>query len=578
MKQVISFLQQHWYQLAWWGLTVVCVTFIGLLLARNPFSLRTLIPNFEPFPDSFHYLVPAKNLAQSRGLYFWRPDGANFKPSVPPLYSLIIAPIFLVQSDPRWFYLMNILLSFGGLFIFWKITNTLFHRPTLSTALVFVMGTLFHWLWLPNLVMAENLLIFLVLVAIWLFILPAKGWRLALLAALAVAIYATKYAAAPLTVVIGFSALGKTWAAHHSKLGLPQLHRDWWWVIGGGLLALALFVLWQQIVIGSSIFSQLLSLMGGLFNPILGMLVKNNGTGGPATIASASSFFSTRYFSTNFPRYWDALLGGHQYFLWDSTPLWPRWLALGGISGLLFGLFCRRWRALSALLLAMMIAQIAFMSTFYANDTRYIAALLPIPIIGLGMALEVVWLRSTQLMRQHQVVSPHMIEFVLSVLLVLAVVLSGAGRFRKQLALNFKYAETPWWYVAITEYQRYFNNPANQVSDGSYFITASIPYQVDFFGVQHVTLLPLSDQQDFREEMKEVWGNRNYSDLLALYHSYLQAGKNVYVSNWGLGNVAVLKVDWEAIVQNFQLTEVQNGCMGSCNIYRVETKTKLNIP
>ena len=91
-----------------------------LFLLRSPFSTRTLIPNFDPFPDATYYLNPALSLIQGHGLTMFR-EGRSLIPGVAPLYSLSLIPFFVLKQDPRMFYFANILFSLLSFYIFYRI-------------------------------------------------------------------------------------------------------------------------------------------------------------------------------------------------------------------------------------------------------------------------------------------------------------------------------------------------------------------------------------------------------------------------------------------------------------------------
>ena len=101
-------------------LCISMVLLFALLIYKNPFSQRTLIPNFEPFPDTFHYINPALSLLKGNGFSINR-DGRVIRPNVPPLYSLSLIPAFAIKLDPRISYYSNAALAFISLFLFWSI-------------------------------------------------------------------------------------------------------------------------------------------------------------------------------------------------------------------------------------------------------------------------------------------------------------------------------------------------------------------------------------------------------------------------------------------------------------------------
>src|SRR5260221_457428 len=106
---------------------LICLVVFVLLLARNPFSERTLIPNLEPYPDSFYYIDPALSRAKVHG-YVLEGEGRSLPRIVPPMYSLALTPAFIIFPDARMFYVTNVILALISFALFYAICCTLFER------------------------------------------------------------------------------------------------------------------------------------------------------------------------------------------------------------------------------------------------------------------------------------------------------------------------------------------------------------------------------------------------------------------------------------------------------------------
>jgi hypothetical protein len=159
LRRWIQFFLPHWPLL-------IAVFILAALLFRNPFSDRTLIPNFDPFPDAFHYVTPPWCLLQGKGWRLCRPEYEGIKPDVPPLYSLTLLPFFAVMNDPRMFYFANVLLSFISLVLLYTILKKVTaNAPTIFFVLLLYVTNYFIY-WYPSLAMAENLIMTLVLAAL----------------------------------------------------------------------------------------------------------------------------------------------------------------------------------------------------------------------------------------------------------------------------------------------------------------------------------------------------------------------------------------------------------------------------
>jgi hypothetical protein len=55
-------------------LAAAIITFL-ILSFKNPYGTSSLIGNFDPFPDSLHYVVPARNFVVGNGFTFAREGG-----------------------------------------------------------------------------------------------------------------------------------------------------------------------------------------------------------------------------------------------------------------------------------------------------------------------------------------------------------------------------------------------------------------------------------------------------------------------------------------------------------------------
>src|SRR5258708_5858274 len=117
ISAVRAYVQRHWV-----ALFPFCL--FALLLFRNPFSDRNLISNLEPYPDSIHYISPALGVLRGQGLYINR-EGRKLLPGVPPLYSLILVPVFALNQDVRMFYFVNVAFSFVAFVFFYLIIRRL---------------------------------------------------------------------------------------------------------------------------------------------------------------------------------------------------------------------------------------------------------------------------------------------------------------------------------------------------------------------------------------------------------------------------------------------------------------------
>src|SRR5258708_7892725 len=194
--KIRSFFFRYW-------MVLLPALLFGLLLLRNPYSDRTLIPNLEPYPDSIHYISPALGLLRGQGLNINR-EGRKLLPGVPPLYSLVLVPGFILNQDVRTFYIVNIVLAFVAFFFFYLIVAKITSNKFFLFLLMCLYATNYTLYWFPELAMAENLILPLILVALYLLVSPVTSRKAFLAGAIAFSFFPTKFASLPLCFAFPF--------------------------------------------------------------------------------------------------------------------------------------------------------------------------------------------------------------------------------------------------------------------------------------------------------------------------------------------------------------------------------------
>lgn len=538
-----SWVKRYRYELILCLAILVAVPFYW----RNPYGLRTLIPNLEPYPDTFHYLLPPLNWLRGHGFLLWRPGGEGLSPSVPPLYSLFLLPWLAVAQDVRIFFFANLFLTLVAAVQIWQLIRILTKNWVLTglATVLFLLNP--YTIWLPNLAMSENLFLVLYLWALWLLAQKVTPKRALQAGLLAMSFYATKYAAAPLTALFPLLYLVKLWPEVQTSFQSRRLSRSIVWWIAGLVVSAGSFLLYQEIVYGNSFLSSAIGLVQVLIS-------SEPGETGHAAGGVARWAFSLSFVSEYAPRYWNSLFGSTDMFLWHQASWWPVWLSILSWGGLVIAWWKqRRWRWLLSSMLIFLMGQLLFMSTFYAFDLRYFILAYPSLLIFLVLGLATV---------SKQEISSLPVGAMIFFLLFTG----SFSVYKTQLLLNFRSAETPWYYVSVQEVDRYFRE--KNITHPA-VISAMNPYYFDLMGKGDYTLLPLSDQQDFFWAVNKVWGQGEYSDLLELYTSVWESGRPLYVAQYGLGNVPAYKNAYALVEQRFVLEKVLSGCHELCNLYQI---------
>lgn len=530
------------------------VLILVLLLLKNPYSERTLIPNLEPYPDTIHYINSAQSFLKGYGLKITR-DEKIITNNVAPFYSLVLTPFYLLNSDPRNFYFANVLLSLFSLFIFYKILRKITEDKWLIGLSLFLYVCNYYIYWYPSWAMAENLLLTLFLLAIYIFLLEINYQKIILAGLVGVLLYGTKYAAGPLTgFFLGIYGLKIIFKSKNWKHFLKNIIV---FILSVGIISA--FLIFVEVQIGHA------HQFSWLIKNIWGTSQELNVSDGKELVSSRGGWFSLGYFLNNFKAYFSALRGNPIRFIWDFQPIFPVWLGNLGLLGLTLGIIYKKTRFLSFALLTLLLGEISFISLFYAQDARFIIYSIPTILLGFTFFLEIL----------GKYLFKGKIKNLFILLIIFIFVFYNFGnmiRIKSQIVINLKYAEVPWSYISVLKMNEFFQSDKTVNNKKPFVITPMIPHYVDFYSNGNYNLLPLSKQQAFFEQAKIVWGDYDYSDLSNLYQKLLKEGYSLYFARYGLGNEGYLHMEWGNIDKKFKTTKVFGGCYSQCDIYKVELK------
>lgn len=541
-------------------LNIFIVILFALLLYKDPFSQRTLIPNLEPYPDTFNYITPALNLIHGNGFNMNR-EGRVVKPSVPPLYSLSLIPLFYIKQDPRMAYYTNVVLAFTSLFFFWAILKKISKYKLIVYTILILYITNYFLYWVPSIIMAENLILTLSLAAFYFLLSEISLFNSAIISLVAVGLYATKFATIPIATLIAVLYLIKIWGY---KITSSRKFKVTIFFIFNSIIFYSLLAIGEWLSKGSNIFIQIYGSILHIYHSIIQSIIGSKVDGG-SSITYISSWFGIEYIGDNFPNYLKSILGSPNRFLWDSTPLLPNFVAIPGLVGIFLSLLIKKYRFLASILILLIFGLIAFMSTFYSFDARYIYIAIPSILIGFGLFLTIL---------ENKVLKWKILFNFLILIFICLYLISNFTRIKSQISLNLRYAETPWNYIAVLKMNEYFTKDKIIDSKKPVLISALPPFLIDYYSNGNYTLLPLSYEQEFRGIKELVWGPNDYSDLPKLYIKYLKEGFDVFVSRAGLGNEGYTNRDFNTIVSEFDTQLVLSGCYDQCSIYSIKIKDK----
>lgn len=539
-KSVLIFLQTHWVAL-------ICGSLFFLLLLRNPFSVRTLIPNLEPFPDSFHYIDPSFSFLQGKGFVFER-EGRTSTPSVPPLYSLVLSPVFVLIPDVRAFYITNVILSATAFLLFYSITRVLFKKNSIRFLVVLLYTLSAPLNWFPQLAMAENLLLPLFLASVLLLIIQVSPRRAFLAGFLAMSFYATKYASLPLTIVFPLLYSLKLYVER------KNLHREVVIFLSSVLLFGGVYVLYEYLAKENNVIG---GLFGLFFSVLFPTASKEGGDAGGAV------FFGTQFVPKNIAAYGGWLLGNPITILWKQITILPKILAIPAVIGLFVSLQKREHRQVSFSILSMLVAVIGFMSVFYAHDGRYFFIAIPVLFLGFGFFCDFLYATFPSYKK---------LIHVFMIVLTAAILVLNAKQVKFWIGLNLKYSESPWYYMSIRLFDTYVETHSSEFEKTPVVISALPPYLIDAYAKEKMILLPLDSGQEFRSRQKEVWGEYDFDNLDEEYRRFIREGHPVILTKYGLGNEQFLLNRFAHLLETFEARKVEDGCFSLCDIYELSIK------
>lgn len=521
-------------------LLLAVVVFL-ILSFKDPYGKSSLIGNFDPFPDSLHYVVPARNFALGGGFNFSRESG-EIKIGVPPVYSWSLIPTYLLNSDARSFYFTNLALGIISIILLYKISWQLTKSVWATGLLLFLYVTSFVIYWQPSLAMAENVLLPVVFAALWLMLQPLTNRNIVLSTILAVACYGSKYVAFPVTGALILLTLWRIWQKNSkigffkktflvSVVGFLTLS-----VMSGSRLIFYLNQFWQASTTSSSVAQR------------------------------ETSWLSLSYLNESFPQYFAALLGLPIYNLWHTKAILPLGLAAMVLCWCIYAVFkVPKQRDLALLILLLVAGQLAFLSTISMIEGRY--AFTFIPAIFTGTAAMSGWLLEVckkKLDGQKMILGQILLA---SAVACLSLFLNFKD-LKTQLLVNFKGGETPWWQVGIMAGDQFMTQEGISEKDRVIIISSLSPFVWDFYRQSNYLVMPLYSNQSMVGE--KIWGTDFVpKNLLNFYQEQLKNGRKIYLSTVGFSNS-----DWQVLDQyekvGFHLQLLQEDCLASCKIYRVE--------
>lgn len=503
---------------------ILCLLIFLILSVKDPFSTFNNISDLEPNPDALHYLNSVKTFIHGRGLNLSY-QGRITSTNVPPLYSLSLLPLYLIFNDPRSFYFINILFSISSIFIFYLIFKRLKLNIFVFAFSLAAITTNFIIYWYPQVAMAENLLIPLFLLSIYLVLFPVTKKNLLLVILLSIAMVLTKYVAILLSLSLLLVYTIKIFK-EDSNLKKP-------------ILILLSFCL------GLILSTQALDYINHKTSFIIAFF--------------NSSYFSFKYTNSNVPQFLAGLFGGEIRVAGIYPNLLPWIIGMFTIPALIFNFFDKRNQELHSYLFCSALSTFFFLCVFFIADARYFFPIVFISILSFAIFLNNLYTFFRK--QEKSYINSLIIVFIFS-----GLILSQFNQIKNQILSNFINPNPPISYLTVQNFNSYFKE---NLSKKPVVVTTLTPYFVDFYSNSNYDLLPLSYLQYFTDRPESVWGKDDYSNYLNLYKKLLDEKTDVYISDYKTDPSHFYSFDYLKIKDNFNFEKVAQGCEGKCNLYKL---------
>lgn len=515
-----------------WISFVICSVIYLALAYKNPFKDNNLISNLEPPPDVFYYSVPAWNLVHGNGFKMMA-FGKEISQLSTPIYGIYLAPFFAVFNDVRSYYFANLFLGFISITLFLKLAEDLFGKEKwfLVFGLGLVLVTNFYFYNLPTLLMAENVLIPLTLLAVILMFKKIDLYNFVFNLLIMGFLAFSKMSSLPVIFIQGVVLLIKI---IKSKFWLNLSKKNTYLLLLISLLLVS--VVFIKVVLPAF------------------KAFQNAGT---------TSSFSHIYIPKTFPIYLKEFFGIDGSYLWYNNQQIEKFVAIVSICGLVFGLFLKKFRVKVLILVSIILGVTLFHSMMSYPEGRYISTVIPLFILFSGIVF-------------HQLKNYFWLLVFLGVYFLSRGTVNGfyerkATSLKRQVLNNqLEENEVPWNYRAIEIFNDYFKDKKDV-----YLGTILNPFYIMFFGSGNYKFLPLSPNQEFSGPGKGFIDKYLEKDktIVDLYKRVLNEGSELYVTNYYLTYYkGGLDAQYYNLEKVFKFTQVDEGCLGECKLYKLELK------
>ncbi len=513
---------------------IVLTVLLWLMLTVPALFHAHVMSNLEPYPDGLFYVGKALTFART-GEFVLSYGDSKLVGTVPPLYPLILIPVFFIFQQVPFFLLTNVLLGIGLILTVAFVLKQMEMSPIVIWLALMLLLLHGYFLWLPTLPMAENLALPLFVSMLAMLIQnKRRWWSIVIAVIIALCLVMTKYAyvlSATMFPTILFI-----------QLAIEKKFKQIVWLLGCGSVVVGAGLLWFNYL---HIRPWELILSHGFDKKWF----------------TGITYYSFSYWKTNTWFYFSTLVGAPTRFLWYTQPLTSLWISLAGVIGLIMGYKSTKPKVRRAAIMVfiMTVTYFPVFLLFYVYDARYVLPLIPLIIVAAVIVVQ-------SLIDQRKTVA----AVLLGSWLIVSSLLSQKVLYKQVIGSNWLGRSQAWQYEAVKHFSNFFSSYPD---DRAAVLTALPPYLIALYEQPSYRVLPLTGKQNFIRLQKEVWGKDVVFDRYEVWlKQQLELGTNLYISNAYVGNDRNQQTAFESYFQRFTVIKIQEGCLGGCTLYQLKLK------
>jgi hypothetical protein len=305
-----------------------------------------------------------------------------------------------------------------------------------------------------------------------------------------------------------------------------------------------------------TLMALLLSVIG-----ILGLVIVKIVLPNMELLLKGTIFFSIDFAKKHTPYFLSQFLGINGRYLGSGNQQIEWIISIFSIFGIVISLITKEYRKIALIGISLILSVVVFHSFMYYPEGRYISTVIPIFIIFAGVIPAVLPKKLSWLV----------ILIMMGLYLGVKVNINGfyerkVTTLKRQVMNNrLQDFDTAWKYRAVQDINETLKDKENV-----YLGTYIQPFYLWFFADKNYNYLPISRRQDFSDRFYDQQVIPLEYSIADYYKKLLSEDREVYISSYNAKAVKIWEEDYENLLKNFEVTEVNRGCFDWCNIYKLD--------